>query len=74
MTRFLFGVLIGVLLTIYVQTKGEDILRVVGIDPNTFSVERLYKKVTRSLFGEESSENPQQSKISLNPQHPSANK
>jgi len=46
MRRFLFGVLVGVLLTLFFQARGAQILRAVGIDPKGFSqrVEGIQRK------------------------------
>ena len=37
MKRFLFGVLIGIVLTVFFESKGTDILRAVGVKPEAVS-------------------------------------
>ncbi len=49
MKRFLFGLVLGVLLTLFFQAKGREILQAMRIDSEaiTRSLDRVEKTVTR---------------------------
>lgn len=75
MMRFLFGLVIGVLLTLYLQAKGGDILKGIGVDPQVFSSKfKLIKQVTQTFFKEETGEKEKELKKTVNPPQPSSNK
>jgi hypothetical protein len=74
MMRFLFGVIIGVLLTLYLQAKGDDILKGIGIDSRVISGKlKSIKEVTQTFFKDESPEKAKEPKKNVNPPRPTPN-
>jgi hypothetical protein len=75
MTRFIFGVIIGILLTLYFQAKGGDFLRGIGIDPQVFFNRfKVIKQVTQTFIREETPEKGKELKKPANPQKSSSSK
>lgn len=69
MLRFLFGMIIGVVLTLYLQVKGDDILKGIGIDPKAFhSRFKVITHVTQTVFKDEVSEKAKELKKTASPQ------
>ncbi len=51
MLRFLFGVVLGVILTLYVQARGDALLRAVGLDPHVVhSRLKVVRQVGHAIF------------------------
>ena len=74
MMRFIFGVIVGVLLTLYLQANGADILKGIGIDSRVISSKfKSVKEVTQTFFKDESPGKAREQKNSVNPSRPTPN-
>jgi hypothetical protein len=57
MLRFLFGVVLGIVLTLYVQAKGDMILRGVGIDPQTLHKQvKVIRELAHTILDKDTAE------------------
>lgn len=57
MLRFFFGLVLGIVLTLYLQAKGDMILRGLGVDPQVLRKQaKVIRELTQTILEREAAE------------------